>query len=567
MRALPVVLRLDSPLRQLAHLAIAAVVLAMAAWNVYICLRLRPDAPTILINLAFLFVPMLALFALTGRMWRSVALGTAAVFILQRLFSLKWKYLAVSWSVTDLRFLSDSANWVVLRQYPELLAFAVGCLAVLAGAWFLSPLDGVRSWRGRGVAAILAAALIGGSVMFRNVHTFDPFGHNIYGHFANLLFSASTIEYQPPVVEASSALFVSRASTVPPPDSRAASPPSDIVVWLQESTMNLRVLDLPGASLPVQSMYEPSPSVRQQGWLRVHAWGGSTWLTEFALLSGLHHQDFGPSGNGVYYTATPHLTYSLPKLLKRSGYYSIAISGSPKAIYNMETAQRQLGFDEVLNPLDFPEWGGKSLATNFVDDAQLAQFANQVLARHRDKRVFLFVLSIIQHGPYDPKHPIDYGLDRTGLDRATAARLSDYTNRLVATDAVNHDFGAGLLRRSKPVTFAYFGDHHPNLDGTVPFRRDLNDPKYLTSYAIKTNFESPVAESAPGVLDISFLAGVVLERAGVPLDDFFKANRAMRLLCDGRLVDCPDHELRRSYNAYLYGDLGAAVNGLMSKNQ
>ncbi len=65
-------------------LTTAAVVL-MAGWNAYICLRLRPDLPTTLINLSFWFVPILLLAALTGQAWRSVALGTAATFALQRL--------------------------------------------------------------------------------------------------------------------------------------------------------------------------------------------------------------------------------------------------------------------------------------------------------------------------------------------------------------------------------------------------------------------------------------------------------------------------------------------------
>ncbi|MEZ5420650.1 MAG: hypothetical protein R2708_25360 [Vicinamibacterales bacterium] len=69
------------------------------------------------------------------------------------------------------------------------------------------------------------------------------------------MFSASTLSYQPPVVEESSALFLSRAAAAAeddPGEATAPRPPAtpDIVVWLQESTMDLGLLDVPGAALP-----------------------------------------------------------------------------------------------------------------------------------------------------------------------------------------------------------------------------------------------------------------------------------------------------------------------------
>jgi RHS repeat-associated protein len=158
-------------------------------------------------------------------------------------------------------------------------------------------------------------------------------------------------------------------------------------------------------------MYDADARTRAFGALRVHSWGGSTWLSEFALLTGLSHFDFGPTGEGVYYTIVGHVRPSLPRLLKAQGYRSIAISGVPKGLYNMETAQRQLGFDEVLNPLDFPEWGGKSLADHLISDEELGRYADQIIARSSDRPLFLFVLSMMQHGPYDSAHPVGYGLD------------------------------------------------------------------------------------------------------------------------------------------------------------
>ncbi len=322
--------------------------------------------------------------------------------------------------------------------------------------------------------------------------------------------------------------------------------------------MDLRLLDLPGARLPALAMYTPDADTRAHGRLRVPSWGGSTWLSEFALLTGLSHEDFGPSGNGVYYSVTPHVQYPLPTLLKQHGYRSVALSGSPKAFYNMETGQRDLGFDEVLNPLDFPEWGGKSLATHAISDEELARYALAILSRPREQPLLLFVLSIMQHGPYDAGHPITHGLGRAGLDRSNAARLSDYVARMTATSTANVAFGAQVLSGPRPVVFAYFGDHQPNLGGPVPYLTGVANARYVTSYAIKSNFPVPASATQATPLDISFLGGLILQHAGLPLGPLFGANQAMRRLCDGALTDCPDLTLTNSYRSHLYRDLQAA---------
>lgn len=541
----------------LARVAAFGAVVSMAAWNAYICLRLRPDAGTVLINLSFWIVPVLVLLALTGRAWRSLALGTAFTFVFQRLHWLKWKYLFASWTAADFRMLSDAANWVLVEQYPELLAFAVACIVVLVAIWLLTPRGSVVQARWRGAAALLAIVLVGGTVSLRDLHSFDPFGFNVYGHFASLVYSVPTLEYQAPAIAADSSHFLARAALLPPLSVDGAPAKPDIVIWLQESTMDLALIDVPEARLPALRMYQPDGATREHGLMRVHAWGGSTWLSEFALLTGLPAEDFGPSAASVYYTVTSRVRFTLPKLLKSLGYRSIAISGSPKGIYNMERAQRDLGFDEVLNPLDFPEWGGKSLATHYASDAQLGQFALQILQRRHDQPTLLFVLSIMQHGPYRPDSAVAYGLDRTTLDVRTAARLSDFAARMVDTSEACVRFGAALLARPRPVVFAYFGDHQPNLEGELPLRQDLDAPRYTTSYALKTNVDVAPLGGGP-VLDVSYLAAMILQHAGIALDPFFSANRAMRLLCHGRLVDCRDQPLRESYRAYLYADLGAA---------
>ena len=110
---------------------------------------------------------------------------------------------------------------------------------------------------------MLAFGLIAFDVAFRNAHEFDPFGFNIYGHFANLLFSTSSLKYQPPTVTGDSRLFLEHAARLPAGPPRTLSRPPDIVVWLQESATDPRIFDVTGASLPALSMHESDARTRR----------------------------------------------------------------------------------------------------------------------------------------------------------------------------------------------------------------------------------------------------------------------------------------------------------------
>ena len=464
--------------------ALCAVVF-MSVWVTHICLRRRPNWIVVVINFSFWVVPVALLMSATGQPWRSFGLGTALAFVLQRLHWLKWKYTSNTWTVSDIRMLLDRDNWFVLRLYPFVAGFAAACVVGLALSWMLLPEAPPLGWPARLEALLLATGLILFDVGFRHHHEFDPFGFNIYGHFANLLFSSSSLRYRPPTVVGDSRLFLERAAQLPVRAPRALSRPPDIVVWLQESATDPRILDVTGVSLPALSMHEPDARTRESGWLRVPTWGGSTWLSEFALLTGLTHTDFGAAGQAVFYLVTSHLRFSLPRLLQRHGYRCIVLYPVDKAFYNAESAYKDLGFDEILTPRDFPEWGNKSLVTSIVEDRDLFSYALKILSRSRTQPVFLYMLSMIQHGPYDASHEPAVGLDRGSLDRATAGRFSDWLCRMQKLSLDTMDFDKALEASGRDLFFTYFGDHQPNLEGQVPLTGGLDEPRFLTRFTIK----------------------------------------------------------------------------------
>jgi hypothetical protein len=101
-----------------------------------------------------------------------------------------------------------------------------------------------------------------------------------------------------------------------------------------------------------------------------------------------------------------------------------------KTFYNAESAYKDLGFDEVLTPLDFPEWGNKSLVTSIVEDRDLFSYALKILSRSRPQPVFLYMLSMIQHGPYDASHPPGVRPGAIGPRLGRRGRFSDWLGRM-----------------------------------------------------------------------------------------------------------------------------------------
>ncbi|WP_449422143.1 sulfatase-like hydrolase/transferase [Rhodanobacter lindaniclasticus] len=59
--------------------------------------------------------------------------------------------------------------------------------------------------------------------------------------------------------------------------------------------------------------------------LRTHSFGGGTWVSEFASLTGMPQDIFGPGGMYAPYLLAPHVRDTLPQLLRRLGYRTIAI--------------------------------------------------------------------------------------------------------------------------------------------------------------------------------------------------------------------------------------------------
>lgn len=170
----------------------------------------------------------------------------------------------------------------------------------------------------------------------------------------------------------------------------------DIVVFLQESTFNARCYNFDVRALPHFSMFYQ----KQGGLMRVQTFGGKTWLTEFALLTGLSRDDFGSNKNSVFYSVVPHLRYSLFKELDRTGYETIVLSPMGFNNYNSGSSYRFLGMKQFYRPQDLGYAAAKNSNLWHITQADMLTYVKKILDKPTNNPRFIFVLSMAEHDPY-----------------------------------------------------------------------------------------------------------------------------------------------------------------------
>lgn len=563
--------------RQHAPWLVAAAVFGVCAW---LTAWQEPEHEQQAFVLALLFCTFGMLLFAFGRVAIALVLSGGLFLALKSLSVLKLRYLDSPLEAADFIYYVRTSLWDTVRRYPHLLGLGITLILVvppllwLIWRWDLRVFPRVR----RGVRLLLRAAGVAVFALFFEFCLWPagPFAAvHARGVWEKLSDDAQLTNFfvnindervsMPAMSDDATAAAAWQGSTAGRPGVRPAPYP-DIVQVLEESTFDPADFDACTVPYCHVAMLGVDANTRGHGMLRVHTFGGGTWVSEFAALTGMPHDIFGPGGSYAPFVLAPHVHDSLPLQLKRLGYLTVAIYPTNGAFLNGRNAYQFYGVDHMYDAiqLKMDEWE--------QSDTQMFQAAKQVYdqltrdgTRKPGQPVFMMILTINQHGPHniDPRptlpppfnHPV-----LQGLDTASAFNFDTYLARLRDSDTgmqlLEHDF----LQRSQPTLLVHFGDHQPSFDGLIrPLQRHLPDglrpyQDYLTYYTVKTNFPTAPLPSYP-MLDIAYLPGMVLQAAGLPEDAYFTANTMLRDRCNGLYMDCPLTDLIKSYHGWIFGHL------------
>jgi hypothetical protein len=556
-----------------------------AGWMAY--LVQRDESGALQQIYVFLIFGLLALlmYGVTRRPAFSLGLVSLFIIAIHALSLAKFEYLRAPLLIEDVSLLlRPEISELLLHGYPQLswifvgglLAFNVYCIAAMK----LEPARPARRRRWTAIGAI-AAALSGlgvvipgpGPLSVVTAEDVDPSSANSDWDLISRFFASSMhTGLRRPVFAAPLTPWLA-VGTAASPVVLVDRP--DIVVVLEESTFNPQlVLPFCTPDLCERKLLTGPPNSAAVGPLRVHVVGGLTWLSEFALLTGMPHSLFGQAGQFAPAKVLPRVKYTLPRWLKTLGYRTVVVYPVDKHAYGGAVSYPLYGFDQVLShPLIT---SGRRQGYWDLSDREMLAYVQQVIAEEDAKPdrapLFIFMLTLQQHGPHatalNGQPPRDDRPTFPTVDRELNAKLNDYLTRLDWSNDAMRDFDAALAKRGRPYLLAHFGDHQPSFEGLlrgVPKRTPLArvPADYLTYFNIQTGGGLPMSgyrlSAAYPVLDLALLGGLVLDVAGLPKDPYFAANIRLRERCEGLFIECADTETLSAYQQYIFDELGAVA--------
>lgn len=553
------------------------------ALAVFACtFAIAPMAEGTTIETVFALVILCALIllaiSLSGRLAFGLVAGSLPMLLVEIAARLKFRYLATPLLAPDLFYYFNSQTVETLINYPFLsAAIALALILVplaLVVAW-RSDAPPPSSWRRRvarsaGTLAALAALAIAMNINgpFAPVHAKGMWlAMNDDSFVSDFLISFRSTHVMRPAFNPADATRFDWNSD--PATGTVGEKNPDIVAVLEESTFDPRMLTgCTSPSLCDSRLFHADANTLAHGWLEVHTWGGGTWTTEFAFLTGLAHDQFGPAGIYAPFNLAPRIRYTLPRMLHANGYRTVGIYPTAGDFLNGRDAYADYGFDAF--------YGGEQVGLDWHStDADLMRVFQRVFAIEKAKAhgapVFLFMLTLHQHGPhmtplsqlpapYDrPLFPGKLAKDKL-LDDWLNLNLANYLQRLSMSAAAEAELEAMLRADDRPALLLHFGDHQPSFDGainTMPKRvaPQIGNPQFVTYYMLKGfNLPSPRRFDYP-VLDIAFASSLLLDAADLHKDRFFTANALLRERCHGQYLDCREDALLGSYRAEIFGSL------------
>lgn len=519
-----------------------------------------------------------SMFAITGQWQRGLNFASVLFVVLMLFHRMKIHYYKQPLLISDFWLVTDWRNWETLLHYKGAIFGVLGLLGLLGYAVFGWSDVETASTGFRVFAAILAATSFG--LMWH--YSKDPDATKVWldslpddgrDVFLNLPMSCRGVFFKVPEFEGNSqkfkekmtALLNEKAESKTESAEKPDAEKPDIVVCLQESTLNPHQFDFDAETIPPFSMFNKQEDTAFVSPLRVHTVGGATWKSEFAFLAGVPSTDFGALASGVFYSVVPHLQTGFIKNLREQGYFCVALSPFTKGNYNAKPAYDHFGFDLMLQPQDLGYPASISKNLWHISSEEMMYYTKLILQKQHpslenvQQPMFVYVLTMKEHGPYNTNMPNHFNLASKRLGGKAISCLNDYIERIDSLNEAIEGLNDYLKSRETPYVFGYFGDHQVAFDNQLPPKKgNFANPDYVTQFVVRTNRKTDFVQQQD-FLDLAFVGGVLLDVAGLsPKDDFMRANIAMRQLSQGKLEDAEDMDLVNSYRNYLYQDLKIA---------
>jgi hypothetical protein len=237
---------------------------------------------------------------------------------------------------------------------------------------------------------------------------------------------------------------------------------------------------------------------------------------------------------------------ALPATLARCGYRNVMFYPYRKGFFGSAR------FFESVGLRDIRDSDAQKAPTAQEPDSFYYANALAEIERHRassTQPLFVFLQTMTAHWPYD----VTYWPERDTPGGGSDPEMHEYLRRL---GMAKIDYEA--LRRDLATRFpgerfliVHYGDHHPlatrrffgfEAEEIEAMNRALPpDSKAFETYFASdgVNYAPPPLPDVPA-LDAAYLGAVLLQQAGLPLPDSWRARFDLLKTCEGRYATCGD---------------------------
>ena len=454
------------------------------------------EPPALVPSLMVVWVFVILVLALVGRLWLALGIVTAVTALLGAVNATKLELRNDPLVPGDVVFLSQPDFLFDMVSRSKLVSGAVGLIAIVLLAWGFGwlvarfalphitkslPRRGVIALRiTRVVVVLLCLLLLGLANNFNEKgnpwrEAFDSTGlrwrawdqrinYQRNGFIAGLLYNthvtamAKPEGYSKEAVEAVAKRYQAEAAELN--QGRTATiDKTNVVIILSESFSQpdwLKTVKFPQDVIP-----KTTAAMKQtvSGRMLAPGFGSGTANTEYELLTGQSLSQLSPQLSIPYEQLVSHYdTYpSTVGYLKEHGHKPIAIHPFSPRMYARTKVFQTFGFDKYISKDDmtFDSHGGG----RFIDDESAF---NEVIHQidTNDKPVLAHLITMQNHMPYggqydDPIKPT------SGLQGKFANLAGQYARGLARTDEALADMFAKLKKSPEPTAVIFYGDHLP----------------------------------------------------------------------------------------------------------
>lgn len=290
-----------------------------------------------------------------------------------------------------------------------------------------------------------------------------------------------------------------------------------IIAVMVEAYSDLSVLGDVNLSEDVMANYNAICEESIHGYACASIFGGNTANSEWEFLTG-NSLAFLPGSTIPYRQYMDEKHNSLLDILMENGYSCYAMHPFRNTGWDRHIVYPRIGFKEsyFINDLDW----GETVRSFISDDAYVNQVIAQYEARKSEGPLFLFGVTMQNHGGYDkPGFTADVCVENMKKEYPNA---DQYVSLIKLTDEALAKLVDYFRNVDEKVQIVVFGDHQPNLKSSFYSELGVKEEqtKRMVPFCIWNNY-APVSKEVP-TTSLNYLSAMLLEAAGLEMPPYHR---------------------------------------------